>query len=50
MVQQLKIWLLNATSVLVMQQQIFINKIHEWRVESYSQLLFQLLPSFIYSY
>ena len=49
MAQQLKIWLFNAVSVLVMQQQIFINKIHEWRVELYSQLLFQLLLSIIYS-
>ena len=29
MVQQLKSWLLNVTSVLVVQRQIFINKIHD---------------------
>ena len=41
MAQQLKSWLLNATRVLVVQQQIFDNKIHVWQVESYS------LPFFI---
>ena len=33
---QLKSWILNATGVLVVQQQIFINKIHVLQVESYS--------------
>ena len=36
MAQQVKSWHLNATGVLVLQQQIFINKIHVWQVESYS--------------
>ena len=34
--QQMKSWLLNAARVLLVQQQIFINKIHLWQVESYS--------------
>ena len=34
--QQLKSWLLNVKKALVVQRQIFINKIHVWLVESYS--------------
>ena len=34
MAQQMKSLILNATRVLVVQQQIFINKIHVWQVES----------------
>ena len=35
--QQLTSWLLDTTRVLVVQQQIFINKIQIWQMESNSQ-------------
>ena len=34
MAQYLKSWFLNALNVLVVQQQILINKIYVWQVES----------------
>ena len=36
MTQQLKYWILNATKILVVQRQIFINEIHVCQVESNS--------------
>ena len=47
MTQKLKSRHLNATRIFVVQQQIFINKIHVWQVESYSQP-FLIVPFTIY--